>query len=496
MFRKVLIANRGEIALRVLRTCRAMGIKAVAVYGDGEENALHASLADEAYGLGPAPAGFLNAGLLLQLAKRSGCQAIHPGYGFLSEQASFAKACDKAGIAFVGPSARTLQAAGQKTQAREIMRKAGVPVLPGTETLLKDADAAKKAARRVGYPVLLKAAFGGGGKGMRVVHSARALQEGFDLLQQESLRGFGRGGLFLERFVPKARHIEVQILADRHGNILHLGERNCSLQRRHQKLLEESPSPALAAKTRQTLWDFALRAAKATRYHNAGTVEFLVDAENRVWFLEINARIQVEHAVTEAITGIDIVAEQLRVAAGERLALRQQDIRFSGHAIECRVYAEDPHNGFLPCAGLLDYWHMPGGPGIRVDSALLSGARVSTDYDALLAKVIAHGPDRPSAIARMRAALAECRISPLRTTLPVFHKILQDKAFLRGTIHTDHLQRMDWTSVRPAAGQNAMLLKQALQEGSIAAAGDAPATAESLPAIAPERAVLFNPWTA
>ncbi len=496
MFRKILIANRGEIALRVLRTCRAMGIETVAVYGEGEQNALHASLADESFCLGPAPAGFLNAEGLVRLAKRSGCQAIHPGYGFLSEQAAFAKACVHAGITFVGPSAWTLQAAAQKPRAREMMRKAGIPVLPGTEGLLQDTAAAKKLAKRIGYPVLLKAAFGGGGKGMRVAQDQRALQDAFGLLQQESLRGFGRSGLFLERFVPKARHIEVQILADRHGNVLHLGERNCSLQRRHQKLLEESPSPNLPEKTRRTLWDFALRAAKATRYDNAGTVEFLVDAQNRVWFLEINARIQVEHAVTEAITGVDIVAEQLRAAAGERLALRQTDIRFSGHAIECRLYAEDPFNGFLPCAGTLDYLHFPGGPGIRVDSALLPGSAVSTAYDALVAKIIAHGPDRATAIARMRAALSECRISPLRSTLPLFQRVLRDKTFIRGAVCTDYLQRLSWQTSSKGSRQKALLLLEAMNKEPAAKSEPFAAGPEFLPAMPQERAALLNPWTA
>ncbi len=429
---KILIANRGEIAVRVIRACRVMGISPVAVYCLGEENAMHVRLADEAYCAGAPLAGYLDAMGFVTIAKECGAQAIHPGYGFLSEQAQFAEACRNNGILFIGPSANTLRLAGHKTNARALMSKAGIPVIPGSSRILATLAAARKAATNIGYPVILKSAFGGGGKGMKIAHNGKDLSELFLIAQQEALRSFGKSGIFLERYLADAQHIEVQILCDKAGQAIHLGERNCSIQRRHQKLLEESPSPRLAPDTRKKLLDYALQAAHLFRYENAGTVEFLVDAKNTIYFLEVNARIQVEHPVTEMRTSIDLVVEQIRIAAGMPLSLRQKDVVFRGHAIECRVYAEDPFENFMPSTGTIDFLSLPAGPGIRVDTALTTGAEITPTYDSLIAKIIAHGDNRQVAIARMRSALREFLISPVRTTIPIFHRILTDKTFLAG----------------------------------------------------------------
>ncbi len=490
-FHKILVANRSEIAVRIIRACRALEISPVAVYCDGEENAMHVRMADEAYGLGPPLAGFLNPKLLARLAKESGCQAIHPGYGFLSEQAAFAQACRAAGIVFIGPSTQTLRLAGSKTEARSRMKAAGIPTAPGSSSIVRGLSEAKKIATRLGFPVLLKAACGGGGKGMQIARSTRDVEELFPIACEESLRSFGAAGIFLEKYIENAQHIEVQILCDHHGNRVHLGERNCSFQRRHQKLLEEAPSPRLATATREKLIGYAMKATRTLGYTNAGTVEFLVDGQDHIYFLEVNARIQVEHPVTEMITGIDLVAQQICIAAGEPLGFSQKDVAFSGHAIECRIYAEDPFCHFLPSTGKVDALFLPSGPGVRVDTALGVGADITTHYDALLAKIITHGKDRTDAIARMRAALNEFCISPVRTTVPLFLRLLRDPSFLRGKISTQHLERLDLATVSSQAVKLGLVLAACLERQGAAAICAPEETRVPLPV---RRRCTLSPW--
>jgi acetyl-CoA carboxylase biotin carboxylase subunit len=427
--RRVLIANRGEIAVRIIRACRDLGISPVAVYAPADAGAPHVRLADEALALpGDEPsAGYLHVALLIDLARRAGAAAIHPGYGFVAEHPGFAAACDAAGLTFVGPPASVLERCGDKAAARAAAARTGVPILDGTPPL--DEREAARHAHTIGFPLLIKAAGGGGGKGIHLVRSPEEFASAYQIARGEAQTAFGDPRLYLERSLERPRHVEVQVLADAHGGVVHLGERACSIQRRHQKLLEEAPAPGITDSLRARLADAAVRVARALGYRNAGTVEFLVDAD-AFYFIEVNARIQVEHPVTEAVTGIDLVAAQLRLAAGEPLAMRQDDVRFSGCAIECRVSAEDPHNGFLPSLGLVDGVVEPAGPGLRVDSGLWIGQRVSRHFDPLLSKVIAHGATREIAIARMRRALAEYLISGVDTTLP-FHRWALDQPALR-----------------------------------------------------------------
>ena len=444
MFRRLLIANRGEIAVRVIRACRELGISPVAVYSEVDRDALHVQLADVAVCVGPALAreSYLAIDRVVEAAKRTGAEAIHPGYGFLSENAAFARAVADAGLVFVGPSPETLELSGDKVEARKAAERAGTPVLPAIESVAPDSAEAKDAPARLGLPLLVKAAAGGGGKGMRVVRAAKDLSAALEAAGREALAAFGDGRVFLEKLVERPRHIEVQILADRHGNRIHLGERECSLQRRHQKVVEEAPSPAVGPELRERLTRAALAAAEAVGYANAGTVEFLLAPDGSFYFLEINPRLQVEHPVTEMVTGVDLVEQQIRVAAGERLAIRQEDVVLRGHAIECRLYAEDPARGFLPSAGPIDAVALPEGPGIRVDSALRGGGRIPVEYDPLLAKIVASGADRERARCRMLAALDDFRLLGPPNNLTFLRTLMELPEFASGAIDTQLIERL------------------------------------------------------
>ncbi|HIQ05938.1 MAG TPA: acetyl-CoA carboxylase biotin carboxylase subunit [Anaerolineae bacterium] len=442
MFRKILVANRGEIAVRVLRACEERGLSTVAVYSEVDRSALHVRYANEAYCIGPAPAqeSYLCIDKIIDVARRSGAEAIHPGYGFLAENPAFAAACVDAGIAFVGPSAETIAAVGDKLAARRTMQAEGIPVVPGTEIELRDAEVVT-VAERLGYPVFIKAAAGGGGKGMRLVHGPEELPSALASARREALSAFGNGTLYLEKAIRDARHVEIQILADAHGHMIHLGERECSIQRRHQKLIEESPSVAVDADLRARMGEVALRAARAVNYVNAGTVEFLLDRDGNFYFLEMNTRLQVEHPVTEMVTGVDIVKEQLAIASGRRLRWRQEDISMKGWAIECRISAEDPFNNFLPSSGRVAHLYEPTGPGVRVESGIYEGFDVSLYYDPLVAKLIVWGETRAEAILRMRRALREYRIGGIKTTIPFHQQIMDSTQFIWGTFDTSFLQK-------------------------------------------------------
>ncbi|HKE01180.1 MAG TPA: acetyl-CoA carboxylase biotin carboxylase subunit [Planctomycetota bacterium] len=439
MLRKVLIANRGEIAVRVIRTCHDLGIECVAVYSDADRTALHVRLANEAVRIGPAPPSesYLKVDAILDAAKRTGADSIHPGYGFLSEKAHFAKAVEDAGLTFIGPPSSAMRAMGDKLSSRTAMSRAGVPIVPGLTEPVADVDAARREAEKVGWPIALKAAGGGGGKGIRVVRAADELASAFRTASGEAASAFGDSRLYIERYLPGPRHVEVQILADRHGNVAALGERECSIQRRHQKLIEETPSPAVDDDARERLADAAVRAAKAVGYANAGTVEFLW-SEGRFYFLEMNCRLQVEHPVTEMVYGVDLVREQLRVAAGEPLAIGTR-LRPRGHAIEARVNAEDPDQGFLPSIGTVLNLRLPAGPNLRVDSGLFTGYEVTPHYDSLLAKVVAWGSDRAEAIARLERALRELHVGGVKTTAPLALRVLRDPRFREGRFDTGFL---------------------------------------------------------
>jgi acetyl-CoA carboxylase biotin carboxylase subunit len=446
MFKKILIANRGEIAVRVIRSCRELGILSAAVYSDVDRAGLHVLSADEAYSIGAAAAAesYLNIDKILMVAKRCGADAIHPGYGFLSENAKFAQACANAGIKFIGPTAASMEMMGSKTRARQEMEKAGVPFVPGTSHGLESVQQAREVAAKIGYPVMLKAAAGGGGKGMRLVGSAQELQPALEAAQSEAQRAFGDGEVYLEKAILGPRHIEMQVLADEHGNTVYLGERECSIQRRHQKVMEEAPSPLMDAELRRRMGEVAVRVAQAAHYHNAGTVEFLVDPnlEQNFYFLEMNTRLQVEHPVTELVTGLDLVEFQIRIAAGEKLPFRQEDILIRGHAIECRIYAEDADNNFFPSPGKIETLMTPAGPGIRLDSGVYAGWTVPIDYDPLLAKLIGYGQDRQQAIARLTRALPEYFVGGIKTNLGLFRRILEDGDFQSGKIDTGYLDRL------------------------------------------------------
>jgi acetyl-CoA carboxylase biotin carboxylase subunit len=444
MFKKILIANRGEIAVRVIRACHEMGIAAVAVYSDVDRAALHVRKADEAYPIGaPAAAeSYLNIKKILDVAARSGADAIHPGYGFLSENAHFARACVEAGVKFIGPTAAAMEAMGSKTKARQAMERAGVPIVPGTSRRLESFEQAEQIAARIGYPVMLKAAAGGGGKGMRLVHALEELKSALEGARSEAERSFGDSEVYIEKAILNPRHIEMQILADEHGNTVYLGERECSLQRRHQKVVEEAPSPIVDADMRRRMGEVAVRVAQAAAYTNAGTIEFLVDDEKSFYFLEMNTRLQVEHPVTELVTGLDLVHLQIRIAAGERLPFTQDEVRIRGHAIECRVYAEDPDNNYFPSPGKITLLLSPSGPGIRRDSGMYEGWTVPMDYDPLLAKLIGYGTDREQAIARLTRALNEYFVGGIKTNLSLFRRILNDPDFRAARMDTGFLDRM------------------------------------------------------
>jgi acetyl-CoA/propionyl-CoA carboxylase biotin carboxyl carrier protein len=443
MFKKILIANRGEIAVRVIRACREMGISTVAVYSEADRDALHVQMADASVVIGPPPAreSYLAIDKVLSAARDTKADAIHPGYGFLSENPAFARACASADVTFIGPSAETLEASGDKVRARKLAAKAGAPVLPALESVSSGSKEAREATKALGLPLLVKAAAGGGGKGMRVVREAGELTAALAAAEREATAAFGDGRVFLERLVDRPRHVEVQILADRNGHRIHLGERECSLQRRHQKIVEEAPSAAVDEELRRRITDAALVVARAVDYSNAGTVEFLLAPDRTFYFLEINPRLQVEHPVTEVVAGIDLVQHQIRIAAGERLSIRQEDVVLRGHAIECRLYAEDPANRFLPQAGDIVAVSLPSGPGIRVDSALWAGARVTIDYDPMLAKVIAHASDRESARRRMTAALEDFLIIGPPNNLPFLRSLMELAEFRDAAIDTQLVDR-------------------------------------------------------
>lgn len=460
MFRKVLIANRGEIAVRVLRACREMDIDTVAVYSAADEDALHVQFTEEAVCIGGARAAdsYLNQEAILTVAKAAGCDALHPGYGFLSENAGFADACRAAGIAFIGPSGDVIRKMGDKAAARSLMRSAGVPVVPGSDGLVGTVEEARRAAERIGYPVLIKASAGGGGKGMRRVYGPDELETLYREAAAEAKANFGDDSLYLEKLILNPRHIEIQILADKFGNVIQLGERDCSIQRRNQKLLEESPSHALPQSVREQMGEAAVKAARAAGYENAGTVEFVLAPDGGFYFIEMNTRIQVEHPVTEMVSGVDLVQEQIRIAAGLRLRKTQDQIQPSGHAIECRINAEDPAHDFAPRPGRAAFFHFPGGPGVRVDSCLYNGCEISPHYDSLVAKIIVHAPTRLGAIRRMRRALEELTMEGLTTNAALLHQILYHPAFVRGGYATNFLDEhldelLDWIAKAEEAAQ-------------------------------------------
>ena len=472
MFHKVLIANRGEIAIRILRACREMGIAAVAVYSEADRASLHVRLADEAYPIGPAASreSYLRIDKLMDVARRAGCDALHPGYGFLAENAALPRACADNGITFIGPSPEAMEKLGSKTAARHIARSGGVPMVPGTLEPLDDAAAAGAFAREAGFPVLLKAVAGGGGKGMRRVENEAELASAWRDAASEALNAFGDGRLYIEKYLDRPRHIEIQILADHHGNILYLGERECSVQRRHQKVVEEAPSPVVDPALRRAMGEAAVRLARAGGYTNAGTLEFLVDAQRNFFFLEMNTRLQVEHPVTESVTGLDLVKLQIRVAAGEPLPLSQQEVMLRGHAIECRIYAEDPDNNFFPSPGKIISRRVPAGPGIRLDDGVYPGWVVPTDYDPLLGKLIAWGNDRGEAIARLRRALEEYVVAGIQTNVGLFRRLLVNADYVRGDIHTRWLD--DWLagSAAPVTPESSRLPDLAETAAVLAAA--------------------------
>jgi len=443
MFQKLLIANRGEIAVRIIRACREMGIKTVAVYSQADADALHTQLADESICIGKAEAkdSYLNMERILSATIASGADAIHPGFGFLSENSKFAALCEKCNIAFIGPSARTIEETGNKSEARNAMVRAGVPVIPGTKEPIFTAEAGRKFADEIGYPVMIKAALGGGGKGMRVVRNSEEFEKNFQNAQREAENGFGDNSMYIEKYIEHPKHIEFQILADNEGNTIHLGERDCSVQRRHQKMIEESPCTALDDALRQQMGEMAVRAAKAVGYRNAGTVEFLLDSHRQFYFMEINTRIQVEHGVTELVTGIDLVKEQIRIAAGEKLGLRQSDIHLTGHAMEVRINAENPDKNFAPCPGTIQELHIPGGNGVRIDTAVYPGYIIPPYYDSMIMKVMVYDKDRESALKKMRSTLGEVIIEGVTTNLDFQYEILKNKEFESGAVHTDFIEK-------------------------------------------------------
>jgi acetyl-CoA carboxylase biotin carboxylase subunit len=442
MFKKILIANRGEIALRVIHACRELGIKTVAVYSEADENSLHVRFADEAVCIGPPRSAdsYLNVPAIISAAEITGADAIHPGYGFLSESAYLAEVCEACHIRFIGPDPSVIKLLGDKARAKKAMKKAGVPMLPGSDGPVTGEEQALKVAKDIGYPIIIKAVAGGGGRGMRVVQNPGELPNALRTAQREAEAAFGNGDVYVEKYLQNPRHIEFQIIGDHHGNVVHLGERECSIQRRHQKLIEESPSPALSDKIRKKMGSVVVDAAKAVQYTNAGTFEFLMDGDGRFYYMETNTRLQVEHPVTEMVTGIDIVKEQIRIAAGERLSFKQSEVTFTGHSIECRVNAEDPET-FAPSPGTIHAFSVPGGPGVRIDTFAHAECTVPPYYDSMIAKIIVHGRDRQEAIARMRRVLEMTVIEGIRTSVPLHLKILNEADFQAGRLSTSFMER-------------------------------------------------------
>ena len=443
MFKKILIANRGEIAVRIIRSCMELGIETVAIYSEGDEDSLHVKLADSAVKIGKAPAkdSYLKFNSIISAAEITDVDAIHPGYGFLSENPEFAKIVEENGFVFIGPNPEIMKLMGDKSKAKEIMRNAGLPVIPGSDGEIKDVEEALQLARSIGYPVLIKASYGGGGKGMRLAYNDEELKTGFRMAQIEAKAAFGNEGLYMEKFILEPRHIEIQLIGDKKGNIFHVGERECSIQRRHQKLIEESPSVAVNEDLRRKMGEAAIKGAKAVGYNSAGTIEFLLDKDKNFYFMEMNTRIQVEHPVSEMVSGADLIKEQILVAAGESLTLRENLIHPQGHSIECRINAEDPDKNFRPSPGTIKFLHLPGGPGIRVDSHIFAGYKIPPYYDSLIAKLIAYGRDREEARLRMKRALLEFYIEGISTTIPFHLKIMDHEEFIKGNLTTDFISK-------------------------------------------------------
>lgn len=444
MFNKILIANRGEIAVRIIRACRNMGIRSVAIYSKEDAKSLHVQLADQriCIGEGPARNSYLNKERIITAAKNMGADAIHPGFGFLSENSDFVRMCEENGITFIGPKAEVIDSMGNKSHARKTMMDAGVPVVPGTKEPVYDAKEALSLADEIGYPVMIKASSGGGGKGMRVARSADDFEFQFNMAQRESANAFGDDTMYIERYIENPRHVEIQIMADSYGNVVSLGERDCSVQRNHQKLIEESPSPAVTEETRQEMSRCAVLAAETVNYSNAGTIEFIMNPKGEFYFMEMNTRIQVEHGVTELVTGTDLIIEQIRVAMGERLSFRQSDIQQKGHAIECRINAEIPEKNFMPSPGVVTHMHLPAGNGVRVDTALYTGYKIPSEYDSMIAKVIVHAPDRESALQKMRSALDEMLVLGVETNLDFQYQIMKNPTFCAGEADTGFIERL------------------------------------------------------
>ena len=443
MLQKILIANRGEIAVRIIRGCREMGIRTVAVYSEADKNSLHKTLADEAICIGPAASSksYLNMKAILEAACLTGADSIHPGFGFLSENASFAKICNDMGIKFIGPSGDLINLLGNKSKAKETMKKAGVPVVPGSEGLIKNKEEAIELAEKIKYPVILKASAGGGGRGIRIAYSKEELEKSYDIVKQEAKISFGDDSIYLEKFIENPRHVEIQILADEHGNCIHLGERDCSIQRRNQKIIEETPSMAINDKTRKKMGQIAVKAVKEIGYTNVGTIEFLVDKNQDFYFMEMNTRVQVEHPITEMVTGIDIIKEQIKIASGQKMLLNQEDIKFTGHVMEARINAENSDKNFMPCPGKITGLHLPGGNGIRVDTAIYAGYTVPANYDAMIAKIIAQGKNREEAIAKLRSAIAELVVEGIDTNTDFILKILENENFKTNQYDTSFVEK-------------------------------------------------------
>jgi acetyl-CoA carboxylase, biotin carboxylase subunit len=444
MFSKILIANRGEIALRIIRACKELGIRTVAIYSEADVNSLHVKFADEAICIGPAQSGksYLNIPSIISAAEITDVEAIHPGYGFLAENSHFAEVCESCQIKFIGPRPENMKLLGDKMSAKMAMKKSGIPIIPGSKGVVKTKEDALRIAKDMKYPIIIKASAGGGGKGMRIAHNDIRLASAFYMAQSEAEAAFGIPDVYIEKCIENPRHIEFQILADEYDHVVHLGERDCTIQRRHQKLIEESPSPSLDPKLRKKIGELAVKGAKAVGYVNAGTMEFLLDKDNNFYFMEMNARIQVEHPITEMITGIDLIKEQIRIASGEKLGYDQSEIRIEGHAIECRINAEDPDNNFMPSPGKIERFHAPGGRGVRVDSHIYSDYVISPYYDSMIAKLITYGKTRNEAIYTMQRALDEFLIRPLKTTIPFHRRVMSDDAFLRGNIDTSYVERL------------------------------------------------------
>jgi len=443
MLKKVLIANRGEIAVRIIRACKELNIKTVAIYSEADKEALHTKLADEAICVGPAIASksYLNIQNILEAACRTNCDSIHPGFGFLSENAKFAKMCEESNIKFIGPAYTVIELMGNKSNAKDLMRNNGVPVIPGSNGSIKSIKEAISIANKIEFPIMIKAAAGGGGKGIRLVKNMSELDEAYNIVKQEAKASFNDDEIYIEKFIEEPHHVEIQILADEYGNSVHLGERDCSVQRRNQKVLEESPSPIIDDKLREEMGKAALKAVKAAKYSNAGTIEFLVDKYGKFYFMEMNTRIQVEHPVTEWNTGIDIVKEQIKISSGEKLSYKQKDIKFSGHSIECRINSENPDKNFRPCPGVITDLNLPGGNGVRVDTAVYTGYNIPPVYDSMIAKIIVHSDTRKEAIAKMKRALEECVIDGIDTNIDFLYKILENEKFIKGKFDTSFISK-------------------------------------------------------